>query len=120
MFLFKSPYMYLVIASAVVTGIISIQIIRYAQTRTLDGEPITLPNKTFHPGLVYGSTLFGIGWAITGACPGPIYAQIGSGALLAIFTFAGALAGMYLYAYLQPYLPEDESTILRFRLTRSS
>jgi uncharacterized membrane protein YedE/YeeE len=120
MFLFKSPYMYLVIASAVVTGIISIQIIRYAQTRTLDGEPIVLPNKTFHPGLVYGSTLFGIGWAITGACPGPIYAQIGSGALLAIFTFAGALAGMYLYAYLQPYLPEEESTILRFRLTRLS
>lgn len=120
MFLFKSPYMYLVIASAVVVGILSILLIRYGQARTVEGEPIVIHNKSFHPGLIYGSTLFGMGWAITGACPGPIYAQIGSGALLAIFTFLGALLGMYLYAYLQPFLPEEESATLRFRMTRSS
>lgn len=120
MFLFKSPYMYLVIASAVVVGVLSILFIRYRQARTIEGEPIAIHNKSFHPGLIYGSTLFGMGWAITGACPGPIYAQIGSGALLAIFTFLGALLGMYLYAYLQPFLPEEESATLRFRMTRSS
>jgi uncharacterized membrane protein YedE/YeeE len=46
-----------------------------------------------------------MGWAITGACPGPIYAQIGGGELLALLTFAGALGGMYLYAFMQPRLP---------------
>jgi uncharacterized membrane protein YedE/YeeE len=49
--------------------------------------------------------IFGVGWAITGACPGPIYAQIGGGAWMALFTLAGALIGMFLYAWLKPRLP---------------
>jgi uncharacterized membrane protein YedE/YeeE len=52
-----------------------------------------------------GGTLFGAGWAITGACPGPIYAQIGGGAWMALITLAGALVGTFAFAYLKPKLP---------------
>ncbi|MBE2222677.1 MAG: YeeE/YedE family protein [Anaerolineae bacterium] len=107
MFHFESAYMYLVIASAVVVGAISVALIRRFEPHTIDGEVIEITKKPFHKGLVFGGTLFGMGWAITGACPGPIYAQIGSGTLLAVVTFIGALAGMYLYAILQPKLPHN-------------
>ncbi len=107
MFHFRSAYMYLVIASAVVVGAISVFIIRRLEPKTVEGEVIEIKKKPFHKGVVFGGTLFGMGWAITGACPGPIYAQIGSGTLLAIVTFLGALAGMYLYAILQPKLPHN-------------
>ena len=105
MFHFKSAYMYLVIASAVVVGAISVALIRWVEAKTVAGEVIEIKKKPFHKGIVFGGTLFGMGWAITGACPGPIYAQIGSGTLLALVTFIGALPGMYLYAFLQPKLP---------------
>lgn len=105
MFHFRSAYMYLVITSAIVVGAISLQIIKRLNMRTVDGQEVTIKKKPFHKGIVFGGTLFGMGWAITGACPGPIYAQIGSGALLAVVTFLGGLTGMYLYAILQPRLP---------------
>jgi uncharacterized membrane protein YedE/YeeE len=105
MFLFKSAYMYLVIASAIAVGALSVFLIRRFELRTVSGEAIEMGSGTFHKGLVFGGALFGMGWAITGACPGPIYAQIGAGTLLTIVTFLGALAGVYLYAYLQPHLP---------------
>jgi len=107
MFLFKSAYMYLVIASAVVVGAISVALIRRFEPQTVEGEIIEIKKKPFHKGIVFGGTLFGMGWAITGACPGPIYAQIGSGTFLAIVTFIGAMAGMYLYAILQSKLPHN-------------
>ena len=56
-------------------------------------------------GVIIGGILFGAGWAITGACPGPIYAQLGGGAWMALFTLTGAIGGMYLFAFLKPYLP---------------
>lgn len=107
MFHFKSAYMYLVIASAVVVGAISVALIRHFEPKTIDGEIIEIRKKPFHKGIVFGGTLFGMGWALTGACPGPIYAQIGSGTLLALVTFFGALTGLYLYAFLQPKLPHN-------------
>ena len=61
--------------------------------------------KPFQTGTIIGGVLFGLGWAITGACPGPIYAQIGSGETLALVTLAGALLGAYLYAILKSRLP---------------
>ena len=105
MFLFKSAYMYLVITSAIVVGAISVFLIRRLGARTVSGEAIVVKQRPFHKGVVFGGTLFGMGWAITGACPGPIYAQIGAGTLLTIVTFLGAMTGLYLYAYLQPRLP---------------
>lgn len=107
MFLFQSAYMYLVITSAIVVGALSLLIIRRAGTKALGGEEIDIQRKPFHKGVVFGGALFGMGWAITGACPGPIYGQIGAGTFMAIFTFLGALGGMYLYAFLQPRLPHS-------------
>ena len=108
MFLFKSAYMYLVIASAIAVGAVSIFIIRRLEARTIAGEPITIKQHAFHPGVVYGGTIFGMGWAITGACPGPIYAHLGAGNFLMIITLLGALTGMYLYAFFQTRLPHTE------------
>ena len=105
MFTFKSPYMYLVITSAIAVGALSIFLIRRFQPRTIDGQVIEIRRKKLHKGVVIGSTLFGMGWAITGTCPGPIYAQIGTGSFITIVTFIGAMTGMYLYAYLYPRLP---------------
>jgi uncharacterized protein len=105
MFHFEEAHMYLIIASAIAVGALSIFIIRRLNLKTVFGEPIAPEGKPFQKGMVIGGALFGMGWAITGACPGPIYAQIGSGHLAALVTLAGALAGMYLYATMQPRLP---------------
>lgn len=107
MFLFQSEYMYLVIASAIAVGALSLLIIRRGDIKALGGEEFVIERKPFHKGVVYGGALFGMGWAITGACPGPIYGQIGAGTWMAVFTFLGALGGMYLYAFLQPRLPHS-------------
>jgi uncharacterized protein len=105
MFHFEEAHMYLIIASAIAVGALSIFLIRRLRLNTVFGEPIAPEGKPFQKGMVIGGALFGMGWAITGACPGPIYAQIGSGHLPALVTLAGALAGMYLYATMQPRLP---------------
>ena len=105
MFRFEEAHMYLVIASAVLVGAVSLYIIKKMQVKTLQREEIKVTDKKFQKGIVVGDTTFGMGWAITGACPGPIYAQIGSGELLALVTFGAALVGMYIYAIFQPRLP---------------
>ena len=105
MFRFEEAYMYLVIGSAVVVGAISLIIIRRVNARTVDGEEIIIKTKPYNKGIIIGGILFGLGWAITGACPGPIYAQIGSGTWLAIVTFLAAITGSYLFAVAQPKLP---------------
>jgi uncharacterized membrane protein YedE/YeeE len=105
MFRFEEAHMYLVIASAVLVGAVSLYIIKKMQVKTLQREEIKVTDKKFQKGVVVGGTTFGMGWAITGACPGPIYAQIGSGELLALVTFGAALVGMYIYAIFQPRLP---------------
>ena len=105
MFHFQEAHMYLVIGSAGVVGALSIALIRALNARALAGESTSLKGKDFHKGTVIGGALFGLGWALTGACPGPIYAQIGSGEYLALITFAGAFLGAYGYAMLRPKLP---------------
>lgn len=105
MFRFEEPYMYLIIASAIVVGAISLFIIRKLEARTIDNEEIVINEKPYNKGTILGGIIFGLGWAVTGACPGPIYAQIGSGTYLALVTFLGAFSGAYLYALLKPRLP---------------
>ena len=105
MFLFQEARMYLIISTGIVVSAICMLWIRRTGIRTLDGQPIVYKPKPYHTGVVIGGILFGAGWAITGACPGPIYAQIGAGVTPALLTLAGALAGMYTYAYTQPKLP---------------
>jgi uncharacterized protein len=106
MFRFESFHMYGVIGSAVLVAAISLIILRRFNVRSVDGQELIVKKKKLHKGTVFGGILFGLGWAITGACPGPIYAQIGSGAYLAIVTLLSAVTGAYFFARLKPRLPE--------------
>ena len=105
MFLFREAHMYLIISVAIVVAMISMLVIKLFELKTLDGDPITYKPKPYHAGVIVGGMMFGAGWAITGACPGPIYAQIGTGQWLALFTLAGAMIGMFTYAALKSKLP---------------
>ncbi len=105
MFRLESFHMYGVIGSAVVTGIISILIIKKFNIKTIYGEKINLyPNK-FNQGQIYGGLIFGFGWALTGACPGPLFALIGTGALVIIVTLLSAITGTWVYGLLREKLP---------------
>jgi uncharacterized membrane protein YedE/YeeE len=105
MFQLQSFHMYGVIGSAVVTGIISVWLIKKFNLKTIFGEPIEFHPKKFNKGQVYGGILFGLGWAITGACPGPLYAQIGTGATVIAVTLLSAVAGTWVYGYFRDKLP---------------
>jgi uncharacterized membrane protein YedE/YeeE len=105
MFHLERFHMYGVIGSAIVVGIISVQAIRKFGIRTLAGEPITFHPKSFNKGQVFGGLLFGCGWAITGACPGPLFAQIGAGFTVVIVTLLSAIAGTWVYGYFREKLP---------------
>lgn len=105
MFRFQGFQMFGIFMTAIPTAALSIFILKKLKIKTLDGEPIHIIKKKFNWGYVYGSILFGIGWGLTGACPGPIYVQIGSGVSIAIVTLLSALAGTWVYSYLKPRLP---------------
>lgn len=105
MFRFDSFHMYGVIGSAVLVGLLSVQVIKRFSIKTTSGEEVVIPDKTFSQGQIYGGLLFGVGWAITGACPGPLFAQIGSGYLAVIITLLSAIAGTWTYGLLRPKLP---------------
>jgi uncharacterized membrane protein YedE/YeeE len=105
MFRLQSFHMYGVIGSAILTGLISIQLIKRLHIKTIDGEPIVIAPKIFHKGQIYGGLIFGFGWAITGACPGPLFAQIGTGATVIIVTLLSAIAGTWVYGAIREKLP---------------
>lgn len=105
MFRLQSFHLYGVLGSAVITGIISVWIIKKFRVRTIEGDPVVIPPKKFHKGIIYGGLLFGFGWALTGACPGPLFAQIGSGATVVIITLLSAIAGTWVYGYFKEKLP---------------
>ena len=105
MFLFRQAYMFTIIGTGIVVAMIAMQIIKSFGIRNLAGAPIEYHPKPFHAGIVWGGLMFGVGWALTGACPGPIYAQIGAGEWRALFSLAGALLGTLTYAWFQPRLP---------------
>ena len=105
MFRMTSFHMYGVIGSAIVTGIISIQLIKRLQLKSITGEKIVIPNKEFRQGQIYGGLIFGLGWALTGACPGPLFAQIGSGFTIIIVTLLAAISGTWVYGRFADKLP---------------
>ena len=105
MFRLQSFHMYGVIGTAVVTGIISVWLIKKFKVKTIYGEAIELHPKQFNKGQIYGGLLFGAGWALTGACPGPLYALIGTGASVIIVTLLSAIAGTWVYGRLREKLP---------------
>jgi uncharacterized membrane protein YedE/YeeE len=105
MFRLQSIHMYGVIGSAVVVGVISIWIIKKFNIKTIYSEDIKIPKKDFNKGQIYGGLVFGLGWAITGACPGPLYAQIGNGFTVVVVTLLSAIFGTWLYGFFKDNLP---------------
>ncbi len=105
MFRLDSFHMYGVIGSAVVVGMLSVLLIKKLNIKTLSGEEVRIAPKSFNQGQIYGGMLFGLGWALTGACPGPLYAQIGSGFLVVIITLLSAILGTWTYGALRNKLP---------------
>jgi len=105
MFRLQSFHMYGIIGSAIIVGMISVMIIKRFKIKTLTGDAIVIPDKKFSWGNVYGGLIFGLGWAITGACPGPLFAQIGSGFLVTSVTLLSAILGTWVYGLLREKLP---------------
>ncbi len=105
MFRLQSFHMYGVIGTAVVVGAVSVFLVKTFKLKTIQGEEIQFHKRPFHQGLIYGGLLFGFGWAITGACPGPLYAQIGAGATAVVVTLLSAVAGTWVYGWLRERLP---------------
>ena len=105
MFRFQSFHMYGIIGSAVMTGMISIFLIKKFKIKTISNEEIEIKPKKFQKGYIYGGLIFGFGWAITGACPGPLFAQISSGATVVIISLLSAVAGTWVYGSLREKLP---------------
>jgi hypothetical protein len=107
MFRFQSPRMYEIIVSAILVAATSLALIKRLDGKTIGGEPISIPPKTIGRGIRYalGGTIFGIGWALTGACPGPLFALVGNGVTVMTAAIASALAGTWVYGVCRPKLP---------------
>jgi uncharacterized protein len=105
MFRLESFHMYGVIGSAIAVGMISVALIKKFHAKSAEGEEIILSPKTFNKGQIYGGLIFGFGWAMTGACPGPLFAQIGTGALAITVTLLSAIAGTWVYGRFREKLP---------------
>lgn len=105
MFRLQNFHMYGVIGSAIFVGLISVLLVKRYNAKSMEGEKIKLEPKKFNKGQIYGGVIFGLGWAITGACPGPLFAQIGTGATVIIVTLLSAIAGTWMYGRFRNSLP---------------
>jgi uncharacterized protein len=105
MFFFRSPDLYLIIGSAVAIAMPAVFLIRRFRIRAWGVGIPEIPKKGVDRGKFAGGVLFGAGWFIAGTCPGPIYAQLGTGAWIALFTLAGALAGAAAFSAVGSRLP---------------
>lgn len=105
MFRFQGFQMYGIFMTAIPVGILSVWVIRRFRVRTLRGEAIYVATRKFNKGFVIGGFIFGLGWALTGACPGPLFAQIGAGFGVVVVTLLSAVAGTWVYAWAKPKLP---------------
>jgi uncharacterized protein len=106
MFRFESFHMFGLFMTAVPVAAVSILIIQKSRLRSIDGQSIEVPKKVYHHGVILGGLTFGFGWAMTGACPGPLYAQIGAGYTVTIVTFLAAVLGTWTFARVEAYLPD--------------
>ena len=106
MFKFQSFHMYGVIGSAVIVGIIFVQLIKRSRMKSLEGDSITFSPKNMSiPRYLFGGIIFGLGWALTGACPGPMFILMGNGFLVILVAIVSAIAGTYAYGKLRNKLP---------------
>lgn len=106
MFQFQSFHMYGIIGSALFLGVIGVQIIKRKNLKSFFGQRITFiqKEKSFSR-YMYGGIIFGLGWALAGACPGPIFTLIGAGFMPILIVFAGSLLGTFIYGLLRKKLP---------------
>jgi uncharacterized membrane protein YedE/YeeE len=105
MFHFESIHMYGIIGSAIVVGAISILLIKKFNLNSFGGEEIRLVSKDYHKGLLPGGIIFGLGWALTGACPGPMFALVGNGVEVMLVAIMSATAGTFVYGLVKDKLP---------------
>lgn len=105
MFRLDSFHMYGIMGTAVAVGLTSLQLIKRLRIKTIQGDPIVIASKQFSKGQIYGGLLFGFGWAITGACPGPLFAQISAGYPVVFVTLLSAIAGTWVYGAVRNRLP---------------
>jgi uncharacterized protein len=107
MFRFDAFHMYGIIGSAVVVAGLVIAVMKRMGVRGPDGAPLALEPKRLGSGVRYlaGGTIFGLGWALTGACPGPLVALVGAGVPVMLAAVASALVGTWVYGFLRPHLP---------------
>ncbi|MGB0195161.1 MAG: DUF6691 family protein [Flavobacteriales bacterium] len=106
MFAFQSFHMYGIIGSAIAVGALSVLIIRKVGAKSIEGNVIELNDKAPNYKSAYiGGTIFGLGWAMTGACPGPMYALVGSGTTVFLISIVMGILGVLTYAALRSKLP---------------
>lgn len=106
MFRFQSFHMYGIIGTAVTLGVLGVALIKKYQMHDLSGNPIVFyPKEKSVMRYLLGGTIFGLGWALSGACPGPMVVNIGYGYLSMIVVFVFAIIGTYLYGILKNKLP---------------
>ena len=106
MFRFHSFHMYGVIGSAVVVGALSLFLIRKFKVKTIDGEEIDPKRHKFSKGAIFGGLIFGFGWVLTGACPGPLYTLVGGGYYIVVIPLISALLGVWVYGLFRDKLPQ--------------
>lgn len=107
MFRFQSFQMYGIIGSAVLCGVIAVLLMKRMQLKDISGEPILfVPKQRVWKKYLFGGIIFGLGWALTGACPGPIFVLLGNGYSVMLMVIAGALLGTYIFGLLSDRLPE--------------
>jgi uncharacterized membrane protein YedE/YeeE len=107
MFRFDDFHMFGIIGLAILVGMISIQIIKRYNVKDIDGNPITIAPKdpTQIKRYLIGGSMFGLGWAMLGACPAPLFILLGSGVTVIIVPILAAVAGTYTYGVLKDHLP---------------
>ena len=105
MFRFQAIHMYGIIGLAVLVGAVSVQIIKRFNIKSMGGNTINLKGKEFTKGNFIGGVIFGLGWALTGACPGPLYALVGSGYTVILVALISAILGTFTYGLVRNKLP---------------
>jgi len=107
MFRFQGFHMFGIFAMALPTAIVTVQLLKRRGGRAIGGAPISIPPKQLGSGARYaiGGVIFGLGWALAGACPGPLFALLGSGLTVIAASIVSAMVGTWTYGLLRPRLP---------------
>ncbi|HIC30841.1 MAG TPA: YeeE/YedE family protein [Flavobacteriaceae bacterium] len=106
MFRFESFHMYGIIGTALFFGIIFTQLIKRKKIKSIDGNPILIPDKEKSIyRYLFGGTIFGLGWALAGACPGPMFTLVGAGFSPILIVIVSAIVGTFIYGLLKDKLP---------------